>query len=202
MRAAMRWIIVPSFALLGTMWLVPEIYLMIFGDSFTIGANALRLFVVGQVFYSTFGLLEHVLAINGYAYRTLIQSVVLVLGNLVLLLLMVPNWGIEGAAAATSLSFIVVTIWRLIQSRELLGIWPFERSQLKPLIAFLGAMGLSLLVAMNFSDGEIAYQIALGTIFLVVYAGALWTFGLEASDRETLRRLSSSFAQKKATVQK
>ena len=188
---AIRWVMIPSFALLGPMLLIPEFFLQFFGVSFLDGRTALRIFSVGQLFVVTLGLLEGVLAVTGFAFVTLINSFVLVGANLVLLLWMVPRWGISGAALATTVSFIAVTVWRLLQSRKLLGLWPFERAQYKPLTAFALALAVAVPLTLRRQPLPLLSQLPCLALFLVTFAVALFGLKLEGHDKDVLRGIRS-----------
>ncbi len=170
---AVRWVTVPAFGMLGPMLIVPEAILHLFGEGFVEGGLPLAIFAVGQIFWVSLGLMESVLAITGFAYVTLVNSLVLVTGNFILLCLFIPRWGLTGAATATSISFILVTIWRLVQGKKLLGIWPFHRSQLGPLAAFCIALLGGAISRAVLSADSLRLQIVSGGVFVTIYGIAL-----------------------------
>jgi O-antigen/teichoic acid export membrane protein len=164
---------VPAFGLLGLMCLVPEVFLRFFGKDYMVGSLSLGIFAVGQIFYVTLGLIEGVLNMTGYAHVALINAVVWIVLNWVLLIWFVPSWGILGAATATSLATAIVAVWRLLQARALLQIWPFHRSQLKPFTALLAALAVTMASIYFIGKGDdlrLGFQIAL---FLGTYIGIL-----------------------------
>ncbi len=84
-----------------------EWVLLLFGERFTVGADALVLLVAGQALRSLFGPATQVLTVVGAQMRSLasygIALVVLIVGNV----LIVPGLGIEGAAAVLSGSMVL-----------------------------------------------------------------------------------------------
>jgi O-antigen/teichoic acid export membrane protein len=190
---ALRWVMIPSLALFGIMLLLPEMFLRFFGEAFKTGAVALRVFAFGQLVFVTLGLLEGVLAIVGFAYVTLINAVVLILVNLVLLRLMVPIWGIEGAAWATCASFTAIALWRLAQARKLVGVRPFEKSQIKPILAFAIAMTAGFAALKIFRPEALVAQIALSVGFLLVYFAAVLGLRVEERDLDIVQAVKRRF---------
>ncbi len=186
---ALRWALIPSMALFGIMLVVPRMFLHFFGEVFETGATALRIFAFGQLVCVTLGLLEGVLSIVGYAYVTLTNSVVLILLNLALLWFMVPRWGIEGAAWATCLSFTLVAVWRLTQARTLVGIRPFEKGQLKPLVAFAIASVVSGLWMFFGRPVRLLPQIGVALFFILIYVAAMLALPIEERDRDVIRKI-------------
>lgn len=173
LAVAIRWVAVPALALLGLMILLPDAFLRFFGAEFLAGGAALGVFAVGQLFHVTVGLMENVLAYTGHAAVTLVNSVVLVAVNLALLVLMIPPWGILGAAAATTLATAAVALWRLAQARRLLGIWPFDAAQLRPLAAFVLAFATTWLAVALLGERSVPALAAAAGWYAAVYAGTL-----------------------------
>ena len=74
--------------------------------------------------------------ITGHAYVTLVNMVVLIAVNLLLLLWLVPSYGLIGAAVATAIAYVLVTLWRVTQARRLLGINPLRREHFNVILLF------------------------------------------------------------------
>jgi O-antigen/teichoic acid export membrane protein len=195
---ALRWVMVPSFALIGPMLLIPGAFLHVFGENFETGALSLSIFAIGQLFHVTLGLLEGVMAVTGFAYVTLVNSVTLVVGNTFLLLLCVPRWGLPGAAAAATVSFMAVTLWRLAQAKRLLKTWPFDRSQLKPLASFLGALAVLALLRALIEPSSFGEEVGLGLGFLALYSIGILAFRLEETDQAVLGAVRRKLPRKRA----
>jgi O-antigen/teichoic acid export membrane protein len=196
MALAVRWVLVPCLAFLGPMLLIPEAFMEVFGKDFVVGATCLMIFSIGPVFFTTLGLAEGVLAITGYGYVTLINVVVMVLLNLMLLILLIPIWGINGAALATTISFVAITLWRLFQMRQLLGVWPFSPSQLKPLYCFGLAFLLIFGLMRVWPNTEFLFLLGCGISFLVVYGLLLYLFGLDPYDLSLLGKIKGRIQKK------
>src|SRR3546814_1307126 len=69
------------------------------------------------------GLSEGILAITGYGYVGLRNALALMVADVILLFVLIPHWGLMGAAFATSTTTVVVTVWRALQTRRLLGLY-------------------------------------------------------------------------------
>jgi O-antigen/teichoic acid export membrane protein len=101
--------------LIGT-YLFGDILLEFFGSSFTEGKTALNILLIGFLF-STFSSLSPTY-LNMTGREKVLQVIILitVLINLILNLIMIPSYGIAGAAAASSISMAFWTIVSLIYS--------------------------------------------------------------------------------------
>ncbi len=102
----------------------PRFILGLFGSEFTSGDDALRILVVAQAVNIGFGSVVQILSMSGHqkqlAYATV--SSVLVF-NVILSLVLVPIYGINGAAAAVGASIILKNIILLIMIKKYLNIW-------------------------------------------------------------------------------
>ncbi len=61
-------------------------------------------------------------------------------------LLLIPRWGVVGAAAATSLSTVLVNVVCLLEVWILLHMQPYNRNFLKPLLAGLLSAALTAII--------------------------------------------------------
>lgn len=106
-------------------------YLSLFGSEFVQARSALTILCIGQLFNVATGSVGILLTMTGNENYNLIGSVINVLLNLILNLWWIPNWGIDGAAAATASSTIVVNIFMAILVYKRIGINPIALGQFK-----------------------------------------------------------------------
>ncbi len=140
-----RWIlglVVPPVILF---MLLPEPVLGVFGTRFTASSNALILLTAASFLQVSFGLSSTVLAMTGYARLSLYNALGALGLQVVLNLLLIPRFGITGAALASLLVFFLLSAVRLSEVFILLKIHPFGYALWKPLAA--GLFAAVLLVA-------------------------------------------------------
>ncbi len=145
-----RWIIMLVIPPAILFMALPEPVLSVFGDRFAAGgATALLLLTAASFLQATFGLSATVLAMTGYARLSLL-NLLNALGALGLQvglnLLLIPRMGLNGAALATLLLFLLLSALRLGEIQRLLKIHPFGKALWKPLAAGLSCGALLLLV--------------------------------------------------------
>ncbi|MDJ0742880.1 MAG: flippase [Xenococcaceae cyanobacterium MO_167.B27] len=97
-------------------------YLSLFGSEFTQGDNALIILCVGQLANVTTGSVGLLLNMTGNERYSLISRGGSSILNLVLDALLIPQWGVEGAAIATAGSAILLNVENTIWVRKKLGI--------------------------------------------------------------------------------
>ncbi len=113
-----------GLTLFGMIILLPEHFLALFGSA---GAGAefttvLIVLAAGQFIYMSLGLSEGLLSITGYGFVSLKSAALLIIAEVALLFVLVPVFGVVGAALATSLPFVLVSVWRGVKAKRLLGI--------------------------------------------------------------------------------
>ncbi len=97
-------------------------YLLLFGSEFTQGQISLIILCVGQLVNVATGSVGLLLSMTGHERYTLISRVGSTILNVVLNALLIPRWGIEGAAIATASSTILLNVENTIWVRKKLGI--------------------------------------------------------------------------------
>ena len=108
---------IAAFLLFGGNW-----YLSLFGSEFLQARSALSILCLGQLFCIAAGSVGTILNMTGNEMYNLKASVVNVLLNIILNWLWIPTWGINGAAAATTISTVVVNTLQIIWVRNKIGI--------------------------------------------------------------------------------
>ena len=102
---------VPSFAIILILFIHPVFFLNLFGEEFATGELSLRILLSGQFFNTFSGPVLVVLSMAGRekAVQYILLSALIL--NIVLNCLLIPRFGIAGAAMATA---SVTTVWSLL----------------------------------------------------------------------------------------
>jgi len=99
-------------------------------------------------------------------------------------LLLVPTYGVAGAAAATAAALVLANGSSLIFVHRRLGFWPYDRRYARPLIAGLIAAALTFASRQSIPSLEGLPAILLfAPLTLAVFFGVLVCLGLYPSDR-------------------
>ncbi len=100
-------------------------FIIVFGSEFAASYTPLLVLLVGQVVNSSTGSAALLLNMSGHERETARDMAVAATLNIVLNLLLIPFWGIHGAAIASSISMILwnILLWRTIRIK--LGINSF-----------------------------------------------------------------------------
>jgi O-antigen/teichoic acid export membrane protein len=112
--------------------------------------------------------------------------------QIVLYLILIPSYGIVGAAIATSASLVLTTILRIFQVHHVLRIWPYDSTIIKPLASGLLSLSLILMVRAVLPASMAGVLVGL---FAIAYLALLLMFGLPDGDRTMLLHLRRRFVQ-------
>ena len=96
----------------------------VFGDSFVRGFDAMAVLAIGQLFNAAMGPVGLFLSMCGYEKDALNALSISAVMNVALNILLIPPYGITGAAFATSSSLVFCNV--------LLGIWLYRRVRIIP----------------------------------------------------------------------
>ena len=102
-------------------------------------------------------------------------------------LLLVPAFGIFGAAAATAAAVVLVNVVTVLFVHRILGFWPFTTRYARSIVAGLLAAAfvyLARLVLPTYDGGPALLVFA--PLFLAVFVALLVALGLSSSDRQFL----------------
>ena len=182
-----RWIL--TIVLLPAMILAlfPKEALSVFGSGFTGSSTALVLLAVSALLQAWFGLGSTVLAMAGGERLSLVNQAAALLLQVVLHLLLIPRYGLDGAAFSTLAVTLLLSVARAVEMRWLLGIGALSRKAWKPLLS--AAVTSSALLAARPLLATLAPLQALAagaTGASFIYILLIWTFRLEREELEVI----------------
>jgi len=128
-RNATRLMVAVAAPALLLLILAPGLALRAFGEGFGTGAVALAILAVGQFVNVATGPVSYLLTMSGNQIALRNNNVCAALLNLGLNLLLVPRYGMNGAAIATAGSWITLNVMAMLLVRRRLGIaiWGVRR---------------------------------------------------------------------------
>ena len=183
------WVFRLSFPLIIFLMFFAEPALSLFGPKFTENDAIVALIVLvsSQLVNLSFGPIAYVLLMSGLERRSLQISFIQVLGSAVLTILLVPAFGLIGAAVCSLIGTVFVNAASFVMARRNFALqwWDVRyRAWLLPCI-------LTCVFAIVFRGyGHIDSPISLGIVLTVMYgvfSAASFLQGLHADDKEMLR---------------
>jgi O-antigen/teichoic acid export membrane protein len=180
-----KWIFTLSLPVFCVYVLFAPGLLKIFGDDFPNGAVALKILALGQIVNAVVGPVGFILTMTGRQKLNLVNSIVLAGSSIGLNILLIPRYGMNGAALATTLALSAVNIVRVVQVKALYGFTPFRYDLAKPIAAGAVASAGFYIANRFLRWTDIPHTILLCVGFAAVYLVLLYVLGLR-EEREVL----------------
>lgn len=161
-----RWSVLLNIPIFLTLVLFSESLLTIFGEEFAAGTSALIILAFGFLISAIALSSRTVINMSGHTRLSFINSVIFLGSNLVLDLLLIPTWGVTGAALAVTLSIVLVNTLRIGEVYYLLRIIPFNVKFLKPIAAGVFTIIITYFVNTWLSGRDMILQVIIGMFVL------------------------------------
>ncbi len=187
-RLSSHWATLASLPLFITAWVYAGDLMGLFGAEFIAGVPVLRIIIIGLCLRSLAGAVSGVLTIGGHSRLILINAAAAAVLNLTANYLLIPRWGIEGAAIATA---GITAGWALLmvtQVRQIYRLQPWSLLTLRLLL-------LALLTGLLFTwlplplPGWLRLLVGAPAITCVWLGGLLVSRSVTAADKYILARL-------------
>jgi O-antigen/teichoic acid export membrane protein len=189
-QSSTRWVFVLCLPFLLVLLISPESFLVtLFGEAYRSGASVLMIITAAQMVNMGAGAVDQFLIMTGNQRSWLKASVVVFLTSAVLFPILIPRWGLAGAAAVNVWVFSGLSISGVYLVVNRVGVVPFHAGTIKTAAAAVLTAGGMLLVR-KFLPGEGIRLLALqATTAVVIFYPLLILMGLDEADRELINLL-------------
>lgn len=161
-----KWIVMFTLPIIVTIIIFPETILSVFGAEYIDAKYVLILIALGHMINAFVGANGLILNMSGHERFELYNNIMMSVINIILNLILIPRFGILGAAIATCLSITTINILKVIEVKKYLNIFPYNKEFLITLLGFLVNVGFALSVKIYFNN--IGVVIIITTINLLL----------------------------------
>jgi len=141
---------------------------ILFGPNYLIAENALRVLSIGSFISLLSGLLFTLLSMAGKSKTIFLTLIISSAINLTLNLFLIPRYGINGAAIATTIVWIGLTVFLFSKVYSILSFVPLRRKMIRILLVSLIPTGLLIYVKSFFTINLLTLAL-LGIFFIFLY---------------------------------
>ncbi len=186
-QTATFWSFTLTLPILITMVIASKDIMFIFGTKFEAGWIVLIILGMGQFINAGTGGVGQMLVMSGHQYRNFFVDLGAVILNIVLNVVLIPKWGILGAAVATSTSIAIANLMLLLQVYLVLGVHPYSLRYLKTMGVSIVALLCGYVLHTWMPSIHFLLSLAItGCIIGLIYLVLTWAFLLEKVDRKLL----------------
>lgn len=163
-----KWVFLLTLPIFSVMFLFPEATInFFFGVKYVSASKALQILALGFMFHTFLGLNGTSLTVIGEPRLNLIGNSFAAVLNVVLNALLILDYGLEGAAIATAVSYFVANVFNSFWLYRKTKIHPFSWNYVKPLVISFVLLGL--IQSLHLRVSNIWYVVPVLVIFLGVY---------------------------------
>lgn len=185
-KKATRWVMIVNPAIFSMAVNFPDEIMMLAGKEFGAGGNVLRILILGQVINSGVGSVGYLNSMTGHTVSNLLTSVTAMAVNLCLNVVLIPDHGMAGAAAASAASMALSNLLNFWFAHKKIGVFPYTRRYAGVAGAFAVSTVLTGIFAKNI-DIYYFYKLMLGGIlFVLIYAVCTYFWALEKDERQMI----------------
>jgi O-antigen/teichoic acid export membrane protein len=189
-RVSTKWALYASLPIFLTMCFASkEIMIGLVDTGYQAGARPLLILASAQMINAGTGAVGLLLIMTGYQVYWLRISGLSLLTNIILCVILIPRYQLEGGAIANTVSVGVLFVGGLFTVRRILGLWPYDRRLLKGLGASIITVGALSLLQSFINLPPFLHLILITIVSVSVFGISLFAMGLEDEDREFLQLL-------------
>lgn len=193
-QVSTKWMSLLTFPFFLLVFLFPEVVIGVtFGSAATAGADALRVLILAPMFSVLMGANGGALVSFGHSRIQMYGNATAAGINILLNVLLIPRYGITGAAIATAFALgmkNVVYSARLYQAH---GIHPFSHSLTRSIASVLPVVVIGYVAFVRLFPVRFVTVTAIGLLFLVAYGFiVIRVGGIEQEDIDVVNRFEQS----------
>lgn len=178
-----KWIVMVTLPMFLVLTLFPaQTISLTFGSKYLGGATSLSVLSLGFFIHTCFGLNKGALTSLGHTRLIMYDDIVGAGFNIVLNLLLIPEFGLLGAAWATTASYVLLNGMYSVQLYRRTAAHPLSLAMVKPLVVGIVAMGVVATAARAYLSSTALTLVGVFTVFVLVYGIGILRFGVEPEE--------------------
>jgi O-antigen/teichoic acid export membrane protein len=183
-----KWLSLTVFPLFLIFFLFADtIVTSLFGHEYLLSANALRILSLGYMIHNLSGQNTSTLIGIGENQFIMYSTLVVAILNIILNIILIPIWGIEGAAIATAIALFSTNLLKCLKIYSKLGASPLSRNLIIPSLVSIGIILLFYTVLKDLISINFFIVILFLLFYYLVFAGTvLFTRSLDKEDLDLL----------------
>lgn len=163
-----KWVFLLTLPIFAVMFLFPEAIIgFFFGSKYVPASSALQILALGFMFHTILGLNGESLITIKDSKFVFFSNGISAISNVLLNILFVPVYGIDGAAIATAVSYFISNALKSLRLYQKTSIHPFTRNYVKSLVISFGL--LALIQSLHLKVPRIWHAVPVLVVFLGVY---------------------------------
>ena len=192
-----KWIFILNLPLTILILLFPGVFInILFGPEYLLAKNALRILTMGYFILTLSSVASNLLLSKGKSKIILINLILTSILNFILNFILIPHYGITGAAFATFISLSVLSLLLISENYYFNHILPFRRNMAAIFFISLILSGILYNISL-FVNVNLIWLIVLGGLFGAAYLGLIiLTKSFDKNDLMVLKKIFNGIKNK------
>ena len=187
-RISTKWGIYISIPIMAVLFVSPADSLsLIFGPEYSSGSVPFLILLGGQIINLVTGSVNPLLIMTDNQKVLLRISLAALVLEIILLVILIPLWGVIGAALSTSFCLSLLYLYELFWVKKHLNLWPYDKRYGKGVLAGMMTFGAVVITRLVTSQFPVPGIILQSLVSLVAFCGILILLKLDPEDRDFLK---------------
>lgn len=194
-RSTARWLVIGSVCVFIPLGIFStEFITIIYGEKYATGGIVLTILAGGFAVKNVLSVHGPILEALGHSKILSINSVAAALANVILNVILIPRYGIVGAAIATVVSFFLRDALTMVQVRHFLGTTPISWASVGPAVLSIPFLwGVEMILAPSIPATFLWLVGITGVLTAAYVTSVLIAFGLPKSEVMILRSIEEKY---------
>ena len=194
-KQVVKWILLINLPIFILFVIFPgELIKLLFGTNYIGAKSVLQILGIGTIFFSLSESSSRLIMMSGRSKVILVDIIIIFIFNFIFNFILIPKYGLVGAAISTMVSLVILSFIFWIQSARYFLIIPLRRKMILILLSAIFSSGILLflrsLIKINLFSG-----ILLSSLFFTLYIFLILIF--KGFDKNDFFILKSFFRKKK-----
>ena len=186
-----RWLMTFSIPIVIIFFSLSHKIMLLFGVEYVSSSNVLILLTIATFFQTFLGAAGPILSMTGYTNIVFWNTIIAFILNIILNIILIPQYGILGAAWATLISLSIIGVIRVIEVKKILGLSLYSYKLFKPITAGAITYVLVIIVRTLVMEYHTLITLLLISVFTFIsYGFVLWILRFELEDYDFLSGLN------------
>jgi O-antigen/teichoic acid export membrane protein len=185
-RKSTKWLTIINLFIFGIYFVAAKDLMRIVGEEFVDGATAVIIISLGEIINSGVGSVDSINIQTGHPRYSLYTKLIVLVSNVILNRLLIPSYGINGAAFATMMSIMMSNSINFLFMYRNLRIHPYDKSYYVVFLAMIVAAG-TLFMIMKLINAHYLIRIGVtGIMYTLIYCVVIFRFALNKGERDMI----------------
>lgn len=177
-----KWILAVNLIFFSMIILFSEEILFVFGKEFVVGSFALIFISIGQIANVVVGPAGYINTMTGKPKYELYNNFIVLILNIILNYILIPVYGIGGAAVASAISVGTVNFLRLFLVYRDLKIHPYNKDYIKLILSVIFTLSLAFGLNYLLNIYWIFKIVIIILVYILCFVGVNYLFGFSDDD--------------------